>query len=56
MTIAKVKLHCVLQGNAQFIFLCDPQKSLVNVSFMKILKSTITKKTKCFYDLVEEKF
>ena len=43
------------KGNRQFIFLCDPQKSSINVSLMKILKSTITKKvTACFYKLSEE--
>ena len=31
------------KGNVQFIFLCNPQKSSVNVCFMKILKSTIKK-------------
>ena len=56
MTIAQVNLHCILKRNVQFIFLCDPHKSSANVSFMKILKSTVTKKTKCFYDLVEGKF
>ena len=35
-----------LKGNAQFIFLCNPQKSLVIVCFMKILKSTATKKVR----------
>ena len=33
-----------LKGNAQFVFLCNPQKPLVNICLMKILKSTITKK------------
>ena len=32
-----------LKGNAQFIFLCNPQKSSVNVCLKKILKSTVTK-------------
>ena len=45
------------KGNAQFIFLCNPQKSLVNISFMKILKSTVTEKViVCFYNLGEENF
>ena len=34
----------VFKGNAQFIFLCKPQKSLDNVCLMKILKSTVKKK------------
>ena len=37
-----------LIGNAQFIFLCNPQKSSVNVCLMKILKSTVTKKVIVF--------
>ena len=47
-----------VKGNAQFIiFLCNPQKSSVNVCLMKILKSTVTKKViVCFYDLGEENF
>ena len=45
------------KGNARFIFLYNPQKSLVNVCLMKILKSTVTKKViVCFYDLGEENF
>ena len=36
-------------GNAQFLFLCNPQKSLVNVCPMKILKSTVTKESKCVF-------
>ena len=44
------------KGNAQFLFLCNPQKSSVNVCPMKILKSTITKKViVCFYNLGEKK-
>ena len=31
-----------LKGNVQFIFLCNRQKSSVNVRLMKILKSTAT--------------
>ena len=45
------------KGNAQFIFLCKPQKSSVNVCLMKMLKSTVTKKViACFYNLGEGKF
>ena len=33
-----------VNGNAQFIFLCIPQKLSVNVCRMKILQITITKK------------
>ena len=33
-----------VKGNAQFIFLYNPQKSSVNISLMKILKITVTKK------------
>ena len=44
-----------VKGNMQFLLLCNPQKSLVNVCFMKILKSTVTKKViACFYSLGEE--
>ena len=44
-----------IKGNAQF--LCNPQKSSVNVFLMKILKSTITKKVVVwFYNLGEENF
>ena len=32
-----------------FIFLCQPQKLSVNVCFMKILKSTDTKKVILFF-------
>ena len=32
-----------LKGNTQFIFLCNPQTSSVNVCLMNMLKSTITK-------------
>ena len=45
------------KGNVQFIFLFNPQKSLVNFCFMKILKNTVTKKVMvCFYILGEENF
>ena len=30
------KVESKLKGNAQFIFLCNPQKSLINVFLMKI--------------------
>ena len=33
-----------IKGNAQFIFLCNPQKSLVNVGFMKNIKKTPSQK------------
>ena len=46
-----------LKGNAQFIFLCNPQKSSVNACLMKILESTVTKKVVvCFYNLGEENY
>ena len=38
-----------VKGNAQFIFLCNPQKSSVNVCLMKILKSTVHKKSICVF-------
>ena len=42
--------HCwYFEGNAQFIFLCNPQKSSANVCFMKVLKSTVTKKSYCVF-------
>ena len=43
------------KGKAQFIFLCNPQKSWANVCLMKKLKSTVIKKvTVCFYNFCEE--
>ena len=46
-----------LKGNAEFIFLCDPQKLSVKVCLMKIIKSTFTKKViVCFNNLGEENF
>ena len=49
--------YFLIKGSVQFIFLCNPQKSSVNVCLMKILKSTVTKKViVCFYDLGEENF
>ena len=47
----------ILKGNAQFIFLCNPPKSSVNVFLLKVLKSTATKKVLvCIYNLGEENF
>ena len=41
----------------QFIFLSDPKKSSVNVSLVKVLESTVTKKViVCFYNLGKENF
>ena len=34
----------ILKGNAQFLFLCNPKKSSVNVCFMKIIKKHCHKK------------
>ena len=45
----RTKLDFRLKGNAQFIFLCNPKKSLVNVRLMEILKSTVTKKVIVFF-------
>ena len=46
-----------VKGNAQFMFLCHPQKSLVNVCLKKILKCTVTKKViVCFNNLGEKNF
>ena len=51
------RLGTSFKGNVRFMFLCNPQKSLVNVCLMKILKSTVTKKViVCFYNLGEENF
>ena len=48
---------CLFKGNAQFIVLCNPQKSSVNVCLMNILKSTVTKNViVCFNNLGEENF
>ena len=44
----------MLKENAQFIFLSNLQKSLLNVCLMKILKTTLTKKVIVrFYNLGE---
>ena len=49
VTIMKVHLghefQFIFNGNAQFIFLCKPKKSLVNVCLMKIL----IKKSNCAF-------
>ena len=37
------------KGNMQFIFLCSPQKSSVNVCLMKMLKSTVMNKVIVFF-------
>ena len=37
----------ILEGNAQFMFLRKTQKSSLNVCLIKILKSTVTKKSNC---------
>ena len=42
-------VSATFKGNGQFIFLCNPQKSLVNVCLMKNLKSTVTKKSNCVF-------
>ena len=43
--------------NAQFIFLCNPQISSVNVNMIKLLKKHCRKKVIVyFYNLSEEKF
>ena len=47
--------HSNINWNVQFIFLCNPQKSSVNICFKKILKSTANKKVIVyFYNLFEE--
>ena len=47
-----ITIDLTVKGNAQFIFLCNPQKSSANVCLMKILKSTVTKKSNCVFLLV----
>ena len=37
-----IKIH--VKGNSQFIFLCNPQKSLVNVC---LLKKALSQKSSC---------
>ena len=37
------------KGNVQFLLLCNPQKSLVSVYLMKLLKSTVTTERKCVF-------
>ena len=55
--IEEILLNVDIKGNAQLIFLCNPQKSLVNVCLMKMLKRTVTKKViVCFDNLDEENF
>ena len=46
---------CVLKGNAEVMFLCNPKKSSVNVCLMKILKDTVTKKVILCLDNLDEK-
>ena len=47
----------ILKETRKFIFLCNSEKSSVNVYLMKILKSTVTKKViVCFHRLGEENF
>ena len=41
-TLKTLLVFEIFKGNVQFIFLCNPQKSLVNVCLMNILKSTVT--------------
>ena len=55
LDINNVLCNQSFKGNVQFMFLCNPQKSSVNVCFMKILKSTVTKSNCVFYSLGEEK-
>ena len=43
------------KGNAQFIFLCKSQKSLVNVCLMNILKSSHKKKWLYVFENLGEK-
>ena len=37
-----------IKGNAQILLLCNPQKSSINI-YLKILKSTVTKKSNCVF-------
>ena len=48
----------LFKGNAQLLFLFNPQKSSVDVFLIKILKNTVTKKViiVCFFSLGEENF
>ena len=38
-----------VKGNAQFIFLCNPQKSSVNVCLMNLIKKHCHKKSNCVF-------
>ena len=38
-----------IKGNEQFLFLCNPQKSTVNVCLMKIIKKHCHKKSNCVF-------
>ena len=47
----------MLKGNAQLIFLCNPQKSSVNVFLMNLIKKHCHKKViACFNNLGAENF
>ena len=46
----------MVRGNAQFIFLCNPQKSSANVCLMNILKSNVAKKVIVLLALLKKTF
>ena len=47
----------IVKGSAQFLFLCNPQKSSVNVCLMTIIKNTVTNKViVSIYNLAEKNF
>ena len=37
------------EGNAKFIFLCNPQRSWVKVSLIKLLKKAQPQKSNCMF-------
>ena len=48
-------IQMFFKGNAQFLFLCNPKKSSVNVCLMKNIEKHCQKKVNvCFYNLGEE--
>ena len=49
-TVAKLKKTVAyIKGNAQFIFLCNPQKSSFNICLIKLLKKHCHKNSNCVF-------
>ena len=57
MTITKISVYCVLRENAQFIYLCNPQKSdasLVCITFLQITQKVLTKDIFHWLEMITE--